>query len=145
MKALLQRVTNANVKVHGETISHIGKGILVLVGIEKHDTRDSIAKLLEKILNYRIFNDTDNKMNLCVRDIQGEVLIVSQFTLASDTQKGLRPSFNKANTPDKSRELFDYLENHAKNLYRDIKFGKFAANMKVTLCNDGPVTFMLEN
>lgn len=142
MIALIQRVTQAKVDVNGETIGQIGKGLLVLLGVEKDDDRAKADKLAEKVLNYRIFSDENDKMNLNVQQAQGELLIVSQFTLAADTQKGLRPSFSKGAAPALANELYGYfVEKCGEKL--PVSTGKFAADMQVSLTNDGPVTFWL--
>lgn len=142
MIALIQRVTQAKVDVNGETIGQIGKGLLVLLGVEKDDDRAKADKLVEKVLNYRIFSDENDKMNLNVQQAQGELLIASQFTLAADTQKGLRPSFSKGAAPALANELYDYfIEKCGEKL--PVSTGKFAADMQVSLTNDGPVTFWL--
>ena len=142
MIALIQRVTQAKVDVNGETIGKIGKGLLVLLGVEKADNQEKADKLAEKVLNYRIFSDENDKMNLNVQQAQGELLIVSQFTLAADTQKGLRPSFSKGAPPALANELYEYfIQKCGEKL--PVSTGKFAADMKVSLTNDGPVTFWL--
>ena len=135
MIALIQRVSQAKVNVKGETIGKIGKGLLVLLGVEKEDNREKADKLAEKVLNYRIFSDENDKMNLNVQQAQGELLIVSQFTLAADTQKGLRPSFSKGASPA--------LANQKCGEKLPVSTGQFAADMQVSLTNDGPVTFWL--
>ena len=142
MIALIQRVTQAKVDVNGETIGKIGKGLLVLLGVEKADNQEKADKLAEKVLNYRIFSDENDKMNLNVQQAQGELLIVSQFTLAADTQKGLRPSFSKGAAPALANELYEYfIQKCGEKL--PVSTGKFAADMQVSLTNDGPVTFWL--
>ena len=142
MIALIQRVSQAKVDVNGETIGKIGKGLLVLLGVEKEDNREKADKLAEKVLNYRIFSDDNDKMNLNVQQAQGELLIVSQFTLAADTQKGLRPSFSKGAPPALANELYEYfIQKCAEKL--PVSTGQFAADMQVSLTNDGPVTFWL--
>ena len=142
MIALIQRVTQAKVDVNGETIGKIGKGLLVLLGVEKADNQEKADKLAEKVLNYRIFSDENDKMNLNVQQAQGELLIVSQFTLAADTQKGLRPSFSKCAPPALANELYEYfIQKCGEKL--PVSTGKFAADMQVSLTNDGPVTFWL--
>ena len=142
MIALIQRVTQAKVDVNGETIGQIGKGLLVLLGVEKEDNQEKADKLTEKVLNYRIFSDENDKMNLNVQQAQGELLIVSQFTLAADTQKGLRPSFSKGAPPALANELYEYfIQKCSEKL--PVSTGQFAADMQVSLTNDGPVTFWL--
>ena len=142
MIALIQRVTQAKVDVNGETIGQIGKGLLVLLGVEKEDNQEKADKLAGKVLNYRIFSDENDKMNLNVQQAQGELLIVSQFTLAADTQKGLRPSFSKDASPALANELYEYFIQKCGEK-SPVSTGKFAADMQVSLTNDGPVTFWL--
>ncbi|HEY0289611.1 MAG TPA: D-aminoacyl-tRNA deacylase [Pseudomonas sp.] len=144
MKGLLQRVSHARVVVGAETLGSIGTGLLVLVGIEPHDTHASADKLLHKLLNYRVFSDAEGKMNLSLIDVAGGLLLVSQFTLAADTQSGLRPSFSKAAPPALGAQLFEYLVQKAKNSHEKVGVGQFGADMQVHLINDGPVTFLLE-
>jgi D-tyrosyl-tRNA(Tyr) deacylase len=152
MIALLQRVKSASVTVEGEKISSIRQGLLVFIGVEKNDDEVAVQRLAEKILKYRVFADAEDKMNLSVLDINGSVLMVPQFTLAADTQKGLRPSFSNAATPEKGLTLFTQLidimrvkgESMADNLPVDwLQAGQFGADMAVELLNDGPVTFYL--
>ncbi|WP_397450332.1 D-aminoacyl-tRNA deacylase [Pseudomonas sp. NA-150] len=145
MKGLLQRVSGARVEVAGEIVGSIDQGLLVLVGVEPQDTRASADKLLHKLLNYRVFSDADGKMNLSLTDVAGGLLLVSQFTLAADTQSGLRPSFSKAAPPAVGAELFDYLLEQAKVMHERVAAGQFGADMQVHLVNDGPVTFLLES
>jgi D-tyrosyl-tRNA(Tyr) deacylase len=145
MKGLLQRVSGARVEVAGESVGAIDRGLLVLIGVEPQDTRASADKLLHKLLNYRVFSDTDGKMNLSLSDIGGGLLLVSQFTLAADTKNGLRPSFSKAAPPALGAELFDYLLAQAKVMHPIVAAGQFGADMQVHLVNDGPVTFLLES
>jgi len=144
MKALIQRVRNAKVEVNGEVVGEIDKGLLVFVGVEKEDTEDLADKALGKLLDYRVFGDEDGKMNLSLRDIEGGLLLVSQFTLAADTRKGLRPSFSSAAPPELAEKLFAYLFKQAKDSHKNTQSGVFAADMQVSLTNDGPVTFLLE-
>ena len=152
MIALLQRVNSASVTVSGETIARIPQGLLVLLGVEKKDDAVTVNRLAEKILKYRVFADADDKMNLSVLDIKGSVLMVPQFTLAADTQKGLRPSFSSAADPEKGFALFAQLidimrvkgETMVDGLPADwLQTGRFGADMAVELLNDGPVTFNL--
>jgi len=143
MIGLIQRVNWAKVQVDNEIIGQIDQGILVLVGMEKNDQHEQADKLLHRLLNYRIFADHDDKMNLSVLDIQGGVLLVPQFTLAADTKKGMRPSFSSAKPPAEAQALFDYLFKQARRQYKNIKSGKFGADMQVSLLNNGPVTFSL--
>lgn len=144
MIALIQRVQHASVVVAGKTIGAIDKGILALVGVEKEDNEAKAQRLLERLLNYRIFADSEDKMNLSLRDISGGLLLVPQFTLAADTQKGNRPSFSSAATPQQGQQLFDYLVAQAKEQHAKVQTGSFGADMKVSLLNDGPVTFWLQ-
>ena len=143
MITIIQRVTQAKVTVSGIDIGVIGQGVMALVAVEKSDTVKQADRLLERILNYRIFADADDKMNLSLRDIQGGLLIVPQFTLAADTEKGNRPSFASAASPEMGRELFGYFQKQAASAYPGAQFGEFGADMKVSLVNDGPVTFTL--
>lgn len=144
MKALIQRVKRASVTVDGEKISEIGKGILVFLGVEKDDEKENAEKLADKIYKLRIFEDENDKMNLSVADVKGELLVVSQFTLCGDCKKGTRPSFDKAATPDKAVELYKYFVEYMRDKNMPVKTGKFRAMMDVELINDGPVTFWLE-
>ena len=144
MITIIQRVTEASVTVNGNVIGKIEQGILALVAVEKADTPAIAERLLERILNYRIFADSDDKMNLSLRDIQGGLLLVPQFTLAANTDKGNRPSFTSAAPPELGREMFFYLQKHVEKIYDNVQFGEFGADMKVALLNDGPVTFTLK-
>jgi D-tyrosyl-tRNA(Tyr) deacylase len=144
MIALIQRVTRAEVTVDSQTVGAIGRGILALVGVRRGDTTASADRLLERVLTYRIFPDEQGKMNLSLRDIQGELLLVSQFTLAADTQKGTRAGFSTAAAPEDARRLFDYFLDRARAVRGTVASGVFGANMQVSLVNDGPVTFWLE-
>ena len=144
MIALIQRVDWAKVQVGERIIGQISQGILVLVGMEKSDQPPQADKLLHRLLNYRIFADNDDKMNLSVMDIQGGVLLVPQFTLAANTNKGMRPSFSSAKSPADAEILFQYLVQQAENHYAVVASGKFGADMKVSLLNNGPVTFSLK-
>jgi D-tyrosyl-tRNA(Tyr) deacylase len=144
MKALIQRVKMAQVDVDGKTIGKINQGILAFIGVEKEDTMANADKLLHKIISYRIFSDEDDKMNLSLQDIKGGLLLVSQFTLVANTQKGLRPSFSNAGSPETSKQLYHYMIEQAKKTNLSIQTGEFAANMQISLINDGPVTFNLQ-
>ena len=143
MIALIQRVTQAKVEVGGEVVGQIGTGLLVLLGVEKDDDRSKADKLAEKVLNYRVFSDADDKMNLNVQQVAGEVLVVSQFTLVADTQKGLRPSFSKGATPSLANELYEYFAQKCGEKVK-VECGRFASDMQVSLVNEGPVTFWLQ-
>lgn len=144
MRALIQRVTQAEVQVDGKTIGAIQQGILALVGISKNDSQTEADRLLERILHYRIFEDRDGKMNLSLKDIQGGLLLVPQFTLVAETQKGTRPGFSTAMPPEPSEQLFSYFVSQAQATHPSVATGQFGAHMQVSLCNDGPVTFLLE-
>ncbi|MEJ2141628.1 MAG: D-aminoacyl-tRNA deacylase [Gammaproteobacteria bacterium] len=144
MIALIQRVEHANVVVDGKTIGAIDKGVLALIGVEKEDTDAKAQRLLERLLNYRIFADSEDKMNLSLRDTQGGLLLVPQFTLAADTQKGNRPSFSSAATPEQGETLFNFIVTQARKAHNNVETGQFGADMKVSLLNDGPVTFWLQ-
>lgn len=144
MKGLIQRVRHASVKVDGEITGAIDGGILLLLGVEKEDDQASADKLLKKVLNYRIFADADDKMNLSLTDTGGGLLVVSQFTLVADTRKGLRPSFSSGASPTQGEALYDYFVQQARARHQPVATGRFGADMKVELLNDGPVTFLLE-
>lgn len=144
MIALIQRVTEAKVIVNNKKIGEIQQGLLAFIGIEKADNETQIPRLLNKIFSYRVFADEEDKMNLSVQDIKGGVLLVPQFTLAADTQKGCRPSFSSAASPDVGEKLFNKFVKQAKKNYQHVETGQFAADMKVSLVNDGPVTFWLQ-
>lgn len=144
MKGLLQRVAEARVEVAGEVVGSINQGLLVLVGIEPGDTQASADKLIQRLLKYRVFNDVQGRMNASLQDVQGGLLLVSQFTLAADTQKGLRPGFSTAAAPAQAEQLFDYLLGQARGLHSPVASGRFGADMQVHLVNDGPVTFLLQ-
>ena len=144
MIALIQRVSSAKVEVDSEIVGQIGKGLLGLLGVEKDDDRQKADKLAEKVLNYRVFSDADDKMNLNVQQVAGEVLVVSQFTLVADTQKGLRPSFSKGATPSLANELYEYFAQKCGEKVK-VECGRFAADMQVSLVNEGPVTFWLNS
>ncbi|MCK5394635.1 MAG: D-tyrosyl-tRNA(Tyr) deacylase [Gammaproteobacteria bacterium] len=152
MIALLQRVKTASVTVDSKKVASIPQGLLVLLGVEKHDDESTAERLAEKILKYRVFSDTEDKMNLSVMDIRGSILMVPQFTLAADTEKGLRPSFSKAASPEKGLALFtqliDIMRVKGDLMASDLpdgwlQTGQFGADMAVELLNDGPVTFNL--
>ncbi|KHM50333.1 D-tyrosyl-tRNA(Tyr) deacylase [Pseudoalteromonas distincta] len=143
MQGLIQRVKHAKVEINNQVVGEISQGILLLLGVEKYDDTQTADKLLHKVSNYRIFTDENDKMNLSLKDIKGELLVVSQFTLAADTKKGMRPSFSSAATPSQANELYEYFVAQAKELGLTIATGEFGADMQVSLCNDGPVTFNL--
>ena len=144
MKVLVQRAVDASVVVDGETIGQIDYGQMVLVGIEKGDTEEDTQRLADKLLKYRMFSDQDGKMNLNVQQVGGGVLLVSQFTLAAETKKGLRPGFSTAAVPTEGERLFNDFVNKVRAQYDNVETGRFGADMKVSLTNDGPVTFMLD-
>ena len=144
MKALIQRVKNASVTIDREIYSSINAGILVFLGVEKCDNKENADWLAEKIVKLRIFEDENGKMNKSVADINGEMLIVSQFTLCGDCKKGTRPSFDNAMAPDSANELYRYFVQKVRSLNISVKTGKFGAMMDVALTNDGPVTFMID-
>ena len=144
MIALIQRVSQASVVVDGNVIGEIGAGLLVLLGVEKEDNEQKANRLCEKVLGYRIFSDADGKMNLNVQQAGGSILVVSQFTLAADTQKGMRPSFSRGAPPDDANRLYQYFVERCRNQGVKTETGSFAADMKVALVNDGPVTFWLQ-
>ncbi|NLY13875.1 MAG: D-tyrosyl-tRNA(Tyr) deacylase [Gammaproteobacteria bacterium] len=144
MKALLQRVSAASVAIEGVTVAQIEQGLLVLVGLEPDDNQQSLEKMLHKLLNYRVFADEQGRMNRSLTDIQGGLLLVSQFTLAADTRSGLRPGFSTAAPPAQAEMLFEQMVQMAKQRYANVQTGQFGADMQVQLVNDGPVTFMLE-
>jgi D-tyrosyl-tRNA(Tyr) deacylase len=144
MIGLLQRVSSARVDVDGETVGAIGRGLLVLVGVQKGDDACRAERLLERLLGYRVFPDDDGRMNRSIRDIGGGLLLVPQFTLAADTRKGTRASFTSAAPPEQGQRLFDLLVQRARAAHADVATGRFGADMQVVLVNDGPVTFWLE-
>jgi D-tyrosyl-tRNA(Tyr) deacylase len=144
MKLLLQRVRFARVEVEGECVAEIEQGVLAFLGIEKHDCEGSISKMMRRLLAYRIFSDEEGRMNNSVVDIAGGVLLVSQFTLAADTNKGLRPGFSTAAKPAIAEQLYDFALSELRLLHSNVGSGKFGADMQISLLNDGPVTFLLE-
>lgn len=143
MIGLLQRVTRAQVDVDDRTVGAIGPGLMVLVCAERGDRETDADRLLERLLNYRVFSDADGKMNLSLRNVGGGLLLVPQFTLAADTRKGNRPSFTPAAPPDEGRRLFDYVLARAREAHPCVESGQFGVNMQVSLTNDGPVTIWL--
>lgn len=144
MRLLIQRVSKASVKVEGECVGKINKGFLVFLGITHGDTKENVDYLVNKLYNLRVFEDENEKMNLSIKDINGEILIVSQFTLYADTSHGNRPSFINAAKPYEANELYEYFIEKAKQTGLKIEAGIFGADMKVELLNDGPVTILLE-
>lgn len=144
MIGLIQRVSTASVVVDGETIGEINRGIMLLLGVERDDTESHCHKLADKVMSYRIFPDDQGKMNLSLKDIGGELLVASQFTLAADTQKGLRPSFTPAAAPQLAEKLYEEFVRYCADKVGRVATGRFGADMKISLCNDGPVTFRLQ-
>lgn len=144
MRALIQRVSEARVQVNGSCVGEIGSGLLVFLAVQKDDTPAAVERLLHKVISYRVFSDAQGKMNLNVQQAAGGLLVVSQFTLAADTRKGLRPGFSCAAEPAEAERLYDYFVAEANKLELAVASGVFAADMKVHLVNDGPVTFLLE-
>lgn len=144
MRVLLQRVSDASVSVDGETVSSIGRGLLVFLGVERGDTKVEVDWLVDKTLGLRIFADADELMNRSVMDVGGGVLVVSQFTLAADTSRGRRPGFSTAALPEVAEVLYEYFVTRMRDRWSKVSEGRFAADMQVTLTNDGPVTFLLE-
>ena len=144
MLGLIQRVSDASVVINGQVYGEIGSGLLLLLGVEREDTPARAEKLLSKILNYRVFNDEKSHMNLSLIDVKGSLLIVSQFTLAADTRKGLRPSFSSAAPPELAERLYNGFVKSARKVV-SVETGQFGADMKVSLTNDGPVTFQLSS
>lgn len=145
MKAVLQKVKEASVEVGGKTIAKIGHGLCLLVGVEKGDSIEDVQYLAKKIVELRIFPDEKRKMNLSLSDVRGEVLVISQFTLAGSTKKGRRPSFDNAEDPGKAEKLFDDFVKEIRTKGFKVETGIFAAYMNVHLTNDGPVTFIVES
>ncbi|MCP4985702.1 MAG: D-tyrosyl-tRNA(Tyr) deacylase [Colwellia sp.] len=144
MIALIQRVTQASVTVNEEVIGEINKGLLVFLAVEPGDTEAKTKRLAERVAGYRIFNDENDKMNLNVQQADGDILVVSQFTLAADTSSGMRPSFTSAAKPELSNALYQYFTEELRGKGFTVATGEFAADMKVSLLNDGPVTFTLK-
>ncbi|ELY2661341.1 D-tyrosyl-tRNA(Tyr) deacylase [Cronobacter sakazakii] len=144
MIALIQRVTHASVRVGDEVTGEIGPGLLVLLGVEKDDDEQKANRLCERVIGYRIFSDEQGKMNLNVQQAGGSVLVVSQFTLPADTEKGLRPSFSRGAPPEQAQALYDYFVSRCRAAGMTTETGRFAADMQVSLTNDGPVTFWLQ-
>ncbi|WP_412971655.1 D-aminoacyl-tRNA deacylase [Glaciecola sp. MF2-115] len=144
MKGLIQRVTSASVSVNTEVVGEIQSGILLFIGVEKDDSDQQIEKMARKVFNYRIFADQDGRMNKSLSDIQGELLVVSQFTLVADTAKGNRPGFSKGATPEHGEFIYKSFVQHINSEYWKCQTGIFGADMAVSLLNDGPVTFWIE-
>ncbi len=145
MRALIQRVSHSNVKVDGNAVGSINKGILILLGVGKNDTKADADFLANKAVNLRIFEDENDKMNLSLKDVEGSALVVSQFTLMADCRKGLRPSFTNAAPPDFADDMYKYFVDKIKEQNIIVQTGQFQAHMMVELCNDGPVTILLES
>lgn len=144
MKFVIQRVEKASVEVDRKTISEIKKGYLVLIGIANEDTKDNADYLINKLINLRVFEDKYGKMNLSLKDVDGELLLVSQFTLYGDCSRGNRPSFSQAAKPEEANKLYEYIVEECKQKVETVKSGVFGANMKINLINDGPVTIIME-
>lgn len=145
MRAVLQRVSAAKVTVSGKVVGEIGRGILILLGVGQNDTEKDAVYILEKLLNLRIFEDSEAKMNLSLLNTNGELLVVSQFTLYADTRKGRRPSFVEAAVPEKAQLLYDYFVREARKRLAKVETGQFQAMMDVELTNDGPVTILIDS
>ena len=146
MRALIQRVSESSVTIDGDQVATIGAGMLVLLGVAHEDDELVADKLVQKLLKFRMFSDESEKMNLNVEQVEGDILIVSQFTLMADTEKGLRPGFSGAAAPDRANSLYEYVIEKLRSAYlpEKVQTGRFAADMQVALINDGPVTFVLE-
>ena len=144
MKALIQRVSSSQVEVEGNVVGKINKGLLVLIGIEKQDIEIDADKMINKVLSYRVFPDENQKMNLSLKDIKGDILVVSQFTLAADTKSGTRAGFSTAMPPNDAENLYNYFVEKTRAFNLKTECGVFGADMSVSLINDGPVTFLLE-
>ena len=144
MKLLVQRVSSAQVDVDSKTVGKINNGFLVLIGVTHTDTKEIADYLVKKLCNLRVFKDENSKMNLSIKDVDGELLIVSQFTLYADCQHGNRPSFVNSAKPDMANELYEYFVERCRREVKNVETGIFGADMKVSLLNDGPVTIMLE-
>lgn len=145
MKLVIQRVSEASVTVEGKTVGEIGKGLMILTGIDEQDEKQDADWLVQKVVNLRIFGDENGKLNLSVKDIGGEILCISQFTLIADYKKGNRPSFIKAAKPEKAIPLFDYFKDQLMQAGIAVESGIFGADMKVSLINDGPVTIVMNS
>lgn len=145
MKAVIQRVSNSSVSVDGKIIGEIGKGFMVLLGVEESDTEEQADKIVKKMIGLRIFDDENGKTNLSLEDVNGELLIISQFTLMADCRKGRRPSFIKAGNPQKANALYQYFIRECRKQIPVVEEGEFGAEMKVSLVNDGPFTIILDS
>ena len=145
MRFVLQRVREAKVEVDGKTVGEIGKGYLLLVGVSNEDTKEIADKMIEKVSRLRVFKDSEGKTNLSVNDVEGDILVVSQFTLYADCRKGNRPSFTDAGSPKLAEELYEYVITRCHELFRKTEHGIFGADMKVSLVNDGPFTVVLDS
>lgn len=145
MRLVIQRVLNANVKVNGEVTGKIGKGFLVLLGAGMNDTKEIAEKMADKMMRLRIFSDENDKTNLSIQDVGGELLVVSQFTLYADCRKGNRPSFTNAGKPQEANALYEYFMEYCRKTIPVVESGVFGADMKVELCNDGPFTIVLDS
>ena len=145
MKFVIQRVTEANVKVDGEIIGEIGKGFMVLIGVGEDDTREIADKMVKKMTGLRIFEDENGKTNLSLADVGGQMLLISQFTLYANCRKGNRPSFIEAGAPDKANEMYEYIIEECKKVVPVVERGQFGADMKVSLVNDVPFTIILDS
>lgn len=145
MKFVIQRVTHAEVGVEQNIIGKIGTGFLVLIGISHGDTQEVADKMIRKLVNIRIFEDENEKTNLSLQDVSGELLLISQFTLYADCRKGNRPSFTKAGTPELAEELYEYIISECRKQVPSVQTGSFGANMKISLLNDGPFTIVLDS
>ena len=145
MKLVVQRVKNANVSIENNIVGKINQGFVVLLGVSNEDTKENADYLVKKLLNLRVFSDNDDKMNLSIKDIEGELLIVSQFTLYANCKKGNRPSFIEAAKPEHAKPLYEYFINECRKENLNVQTGDFGADMQIELINDGPVTILLEN
>ena len=145
MKIILQRVKEASVTIEGNKVGEIGKGYLLLLGVANDDTHEIADKMIEKVSRLRVFKDSEGKTNLSINDVQGEMLVVSQFTLYADCRKGNRPSFTDAGSPDLANELYEYIKERCHGLFKKTEHGIFGADMKVSLVNDGPFTVVLDS
>lgn len=145
MRFVIQRVSHSSVTVEGKVLGKIDKGLMVLIGVENEDNKEIADKMVSKLVNMRIFQDENDKMNLSIKDVNGGLLLISQFTLYADCKKGNRPSFTGAGKPDMAKELYEYIIDKCKEEIEIVKKGEFGADMKVDLLNDGPVTIILDS